>query len=500
MMQEQVTGRIQKPPHEAYVQGVLLPQFQYELENYVNHYLNIEKVLVKAYKKMNLLSETDAHKVWESIKKVNEDSILNISKYNMTDIALSIERVIEQHLDEPVVNWHIDRSRNDFQACAQLMYTREKWIQLIEKVDAFAQLVLEKAKKHIYMIMPGYTHYQSAQIISVGFYLTAVSRHVLETMKKMIGVLENINNQCPLGSGAMSGQEYNWDCDQMANDLGFQSYVGHALSGVASRDWVLEVAECLSFFASNMSRFLTDFIQWGSSEYQFIDLPDELTGISSSMPQKRNFPILERLRGKTSHLISYHIDFLLGQRNTSYSNLVEVSKEAGRNVSTLFNEAENLLDLLLLVFENISFKEENMKQCCALEYYGGFTLANLLTQKNNIPYRKAQVVAGKFVTKSLENHIEPQYASIELLDEVCLDNGCVNTVTQKELKNIFGVEQALEFKKTKGSTNPEAVADILIYQSEKEEFLRKKFNSITESVRNKISVLENGDSIYEENV
>ena len=497
-MQTQVTGRIQKSPHEPYIENILFPQFEYELENYLPHYLNIEKVLLKAYKQMDVLSEEEVCKIWESIERVDRDSILKISSNNMTDIALSIERVIEHHLDKSITKWHIDRSRNDFQACAQLMYARENWIHLTKKMDSFAQLLIKKAKKHIHTVMPGYTHYQSAQIISVGFYLTAISRHLLRTINKMIDVLDTINNQCPLGSGAMSGQEYEWDCIQMANDLGFQSYIGHALSGVASREWVLEIAGCISFFANNMSRFLTDIMHWGSSEYQFIDLPDELTGISSSMPQKRNFPVIERLRGKTSHLISYHIDFLIGQRNTPYSNLVEVSKEASRNLSTLFKETDSLLDLLILVFENISFKEENMKHCCALEYYGGFTLANILTEKSDIPYRKAQVVAGRFITKSLETNILPADASVELLNEICSEYGYSNMVSLRELRNIFDVEKALGLKNTQGSTNPNAVEEILKSQCVEEERLRKELCTFMDKVENRIDKLENWGSICEE--
>ncbi|ADY24344.1 lyase family protein [Bacillus paranthracis] len=497
-MKTQVTGRIQKSPDEAYIENVLFPQFEFELENYLHHYLNIEKVFLKAYKKMGILTEEEVYEIWESINQIDMESILNISRDNMTDIAFSIERVIEHNLSKPIAKWHIDRSRNDFQACAQLMYARDKWIQLTKKMNSFAQLVMKKAEKYTHTVMPGYTHYQSAQIISVGFYLTAISRHLLKTINKMSNVLDAMNNQCPLGSGAMSGQEYEWDCSQMANDLGFQSYIGHALSGVASREWVLEIAGCISFFSNNMSRFLTDIMHWGSSEYQFIDLPDELTGISSSMPQKRNFPIVERLRGKTSHLLSYHIDFLIGQRNTPYSNLVEVSKEASRNLSTLFNETDSLLDLLILVFENISFKEENMKQRCALEYYGGFTLANILTEKSNIPYRKAQVIAGRFVTKSLESNIVPAEASIQLLNKICTEYGYSNKVLVGELRNVFNVEKALFFKTTQGSTNPKAVEEILKSQQLEREELCREFYTIMNKIGNRIDMLKDWRTIREE--
>ncbi|UYZ11974.1 lyase family protein [Brevibacillus sp. WF146] len=482
-MQARLTGRVKNSPHDTYTTAVLNPQFEYELHHYFDHYIQIEAALLRSYETAMILTKEEVRSLLKAIQGITKETLLQSSKENMTDMAFTLERSIENRLEQPVVKWHIDRSRNDFQACAQLMYAREQWVALIEKVQMLRDVILDRANMYHTVIMPGYTHFQSAQIISVSFYLTAISKHLLETEKRMIAALEAMNTYCPLGSGAMSGQEYPVDNLQLARSLGFTSYIGHALSGVASRDWLLDIGSCLAFFANNMSRFLTDLMNWGSSEYQFIDFPDELAGISSSMPQKRNFPILERARGKTAHLLTYYVDFLLGQRNTAYSNLVEVSKESSKNLLSLFQEMQVLLDLLMLVFENIQFQSEKMKQCCTKDYYGGFSLANRITEKSGIPYRQAQVIAGQFITQSIQAGQSPQHVSVEVLQEICREHGFVNRITQQELQSLFGLHAALTMKRSAGSTNPDAVKDMIVLQTQEAAQCKQVFSRIATDLK-----------------
>jgi len=431
---------------------------------------------------MEIIDNQEVVSLVNAINTIDLERLKQNSGESLTDISLSIEKEIDRNLTIPINNWHIDRSRNDFQACCQLMYARKKWMNLFGKINALIHTVLVKASCHKETIMPGYTHYQSAQIISAGFYLSAVSGHLVETGKKMLDCLEKMNRSCPLGSGAMSGQEYDWEPHYMAQELGFDAYTGHALVGVASRDWIIDMGATLTFFSSNMSRFLTDLMNWGSSEYKFIDFEDELTGISSSMPQKRNFPILERIRGKTSHMISIYQDFLLGQRNTPYSNLVEVSKESSSMLSLLFKNAEDVFELLTLVFDYLQFNEETMKSRCYQDFYGGFTLANSLTQKCKIPYRKAQVIAGRFITESLERKHSPQEVSVKVLDSICQEFGYVNYLTALELKNVFDAENALYMKISTGSTHPERVASIIRKQEWEAEHMFKRFVRVLDKV------------------
>jgi argininosuccinate lyase len=241
--------------------------------------------------------------------------------------------------------------------------------------------------------MPGYTHYQPAQVISPGFYLAAMSEQMIVALRRLLGLYDTIN-ACPLGSGAMAGQELAWNRELMGELLGFARSQRHALVSVASREWVLQIGSELSLLSLALSRFVTDLISWGSSEYGFIDLPDSMSGISSAMPQKKNFPVLERIRGKTAHVSAFFVDALLGQRNTSFSNLVEVSKEAGAHLLTSCTTLQSVLRLFSAVIEHLQFEEARMRAACEEAFLGGFSLANYLTLQHAIPPAKHRSSPG----------------------------------------------------------------------------------------------------------
>ena len=487
-------------PQEVYKEKVLLPQFNFELDNLLDNYIKIEKVLLKHYYELDLIKKREVEDLLTSIKAIKKSDLKLSSNYSMTDISFTLEQEIEKNLSSSIPNWHLDRSRNDFQACSQLMYAREKYICIINEVQQFFRLIINIAADNIYTIFPGFTHNQAAQIISVGFYLTAISHHLLETLNKMKDCLEHLNSSCPLGSGSLAGQEYSWDVEQMARDLGFNSYTGHAMVSVSSRNWVLEIGDSLVFLTNNLSRILTDFMNWGGSEYQYIDLPDDLTGISSSMPQKRNFPILERIRGKTSHILSYYFDFLLGQRNTPFTNTVEVSKESSSNLNNMFNTTNDIIGLLTLFMSNVKFDEDLIREKCKKDYYGGFTLANELTIQNKIPYRLSQVIVGKFISESIQSECDLQDLSSKLLDSICSEYGFENKVNEEKLKKFFNVDYLLIKKISKGSTHPESVKKIIKCQWERYAKFSEEFTSIFEEINRSYKNIEEWTPLKERKI
>ncbi|OYD09613.1 argininosuccinate lyase [Paludifilum halophilum] len=455
-----LTGRIKESPHHVWKEEVLNPQLRYEARHFLSYYLWIEKALLVEHQRLGLIDRKETVEINSAIDKLHPDEVLKQAETHLTDMAFTIEGMISDNLSQPVIAWHVDRSRNDYQATAQMMYMRDHLFDIAVQLSELAQVTLNLAKEHVETVMPGYTHYQAAQVISPSFYLTAFLEVLMQTSHRLLAVY-NEGNGCPLGSGAMAGQELGWDRDQLAEYLGFSYPVHHALSGVASREWILRISGELSIFATSLSRFLTDFTQWGSNEYGFIDLPDELSGISSSMPQKKNFPILERIRGRTSHLISIHMGMIVGQRNTPYSNLVEVSKEVGTAIPSLFQTTESLLRLLTVFMSHLRFLKKRMRQACEKEFLGGFSLANALTLKAGIPYRTAQVIAGKAIASSIDKGLLPTEMKAQNVKEVCAEYGYEINISDSWIQSHFDVDQNLLRKCSSGSTHPERVREMI---------------------------------------
>ncbi|MDA5282951.1 MULTISPECIES: lyase family protein [unclassified Streptomyces] len=473
-MNNTLSGRISNGPSSLLRDELLDPQFAYEAEHLLPYYVKIERALVAEYARMRLITEDQAGELDGLLAGATRQVVAGQQQANMSDIAFALERHVENGLSAPVPTWHLDRSRNDLQACAQLMFARGRLIGAAESLLEFHEAARRLAEATTDLPMPGYTHHQAAQIITPGFYLAALSEHVQHTLRRLLATYDGFD-ACPLGAGAMSGQELPWDRDRMAALLGFRRAQPNALMSVASRGWALEITAEFGVFGVALSRFATDLLAWGSSEYGFIDLPDELSGISSAMPQKKNFPILERIRGRSAHLSSFHIDVTLGQRNTPYSNTVEVSKEAGAHVYEAFETLRSTLRLFTEVLRHLTFRTDRMAEVCEREFLGGFALANSLTLAEEIPWRRAQVIAGKYIVAAVSAGLKPADGDPELLRRAAEAEGHVLRDPGAALGDAFDVGRALHRMKSTGSAHPDAVGAALDAQQDEHERLVREW-------------------------
>ncbi len=465
-----LTGRIDGIPSEVWHDEVLAPQFAYEASQLLPWYVAIEKVLLLEYQRMGLASEAQVRAVARRLHEVTAELVRADPRENMSDIAFAIERQVCAASPPPFPAWHVDRSRNDLQATAQALAGRERLLSAVAALLRLGRAAGALASRYLDTPMPGYTHLQAAQVISPGFYLSALGAETLRTLRRLTVSYAEVD-RCPLGAGAMAGQELAWDRDRMAALLGFAGPARHALVAVASRGWALSAAGDLSGYGVALSRFATDLMAWGSSGYGFIDLPDALSGISSAMPQKKNFPILERIRGRSAHLTGLGNDLAIAQRATPYSNMVEVSKESSAHLATLFDTLLSTLRLFTTVLEHLEFRTDRMREACERDYLGGFTLANLLTLRAGIPWRTAQVLAGRYIVAAMERGLLPGQPDGDLLGTLTTAAGHPVDQPGQLLDEAFQLDGALRAKCSAGSTHPDSVRELLVAQeAEYQEF------------------------------
>jgi argininosuccinate lyase len=480
-VQEALTGRIAAPPSALWNETVLQPQFMYELQHLLPHYVQIERAMLGEYERLGLLSSIEIQEIRQLLAQITSETLSADLQANMSDISFAIERYVETRTRSPCIAWHVDRSRNDVQATAQIMFAREKLLSIVEALFIFSQAVQTLAEATAGLPMPGYTHYQAAQIITVGFYMSALNEQLGKAIQRLQTLLEEIN-ECPLGSGAMAGLELSWDRQALARALGFTRPTRHALIGVASKEWLLQSAGELSTLSVTLSRFITDLIIWGSGEYRLIDLPDQLSGISSAMPQKKNFPIMERIRGKTAHITAYYVDFAMTQRSTPYTNLVETAKEGGSNFFAMTQAMEALLQLFTTLSQHLQLRRERLHDLCTQEFFGGFTLANLLTLKAHIPYRQAQVLAGRYIVAMMEQGRQPNEVDITALQKLCREQDYTLPFDEDALQQAFSIEHNLLNKQTQGSTHPQEVVRLLALQKRERQKQHRRFKRYAELI------------------
>jgi argininosuccinate lyase len=459
-----LTGRISAGPADLVHDEVLEPQFRYEVEHLLRHYVHIEKALVVEYRRMRLLSAAEAASIAAALDAVDASALGRDMRAAMSDISFALERFVLDRVGAAPSAWHVDRSRNDSQACAQLLFGRRLTRDAAGALLGCVTVVLRRAREHRYHVMPGHTHLQPAQIISPGFYLSALAERLLDRLTRLADVYDGFD-ACPLGGGAMSGQELAWDRDALAAMLGFSRATTHALAGVASREWLLELAAECSAIGVVISRFATDLMAWTSDAHGLCELPDELAGISSAMPQKKNYPILERIRGRTAHLVAWYVDVATSQRAAPFSNSVEAAKEGGTALARTLSGLTSTVCLLTAVLDRLVFRTGRMREVCESEFLGGFTLANHLTLGHGLPWRTAQVVAGRYVTALGDAGLPPARPRPDVLTRVAAELGHDLPDLSDLLVAAFDPDAELRRRSSDGGTAPEAVALTLQRQS-----------------------------------
>ena len=461
-----VTGRIDGIPSEVWHEEVLAPQFALEAEHLLGHYVAIEKVLLLEYVRMGLTDATHAAALAARLDTLDPGAVRADPERNMSDISFAVERHVQSGPTPPFAAWHVDRSRNDSQVCAQLMAARESLAAVAADLIVFGRAVIALAARYTDTPMPGHTHGQAAQIVSPGFHLAALAAETTAALRRMLHTYDECDAS-PLGCGTMAGQELLWDRDRMAGLLGFERAQPHALVAVASRTWTTTIAGDLAGYAVVLSRFTTDLMTWSGSGFGFLDLPDELAGISAAMPQKRNFPVLERIRGRCAHVVGRSADIMAGQRNTPYTNTVEVSKETGAHLRVQTDAMRSVLRLANAVVNGATFRTDRMRAACADDHLGGFTLANRLTLAHGIPWRTAQITAGHYVRHAVDRGLRPDEPDADLLCACAAEAGHhVDTgVAAELLGEAFDVDHGLRAKQSDGSTHPDRVRDLLAARS-----------------------------------
>lgn len=317
------------------------------------------------------------------------------------DIHMNVEVLLTEKIGSVGKKLHTGRSRNDQVAVDTRMYLRAE-------IDATRHLLLELiealvdlADEHKETIMPGYTHLQRAQPVSLAHHLLAY----VEMFKRDVTRLEDNRlrmNVLPLGSGALAGTTFPLDREQVAKDLEFDSVCLNSMDGVSDRDFILEFMADASISVMHLSRFCEEIILWSSQEFHFIDLDDAYSTGSSIMPQKKNPDVAELMRGKTGRIYGNLMAMLTVMKGIplAYNKDMQEDKEG------LFDTVETWQKCLLVMtpmLRTMVVRKENMLESAK----GGFTnatdLADYLVRKN-IPFRDAHAVVGHLVAYCLNNN------------------------------------------------------------------------------------------------
>ncbi|MBM3225429.1 MAG: argininosuccinate lyase, partial [Candidatus Tectomicrobia bacterium] len=248
---------------------------------------------------------------------------------------------------------HTGRSRNDLSATLLRLQLRDRLLDLLPQFFTLRRTALAQAERYAEVIMPGYTHLQPAQPITFGHYLVGIAAALERDTQRLAAVYPRVN-QSPLGAGALAGTTFPLDRDYTASLLGFDGLVEHTLDAVASRDCAVECLAQGAIFGLTCSRIAQDLHVWFAHEFQSIDLPDQVAGTSSIMPQKKNPVVLEHLKGKPAHLLAAFVAAATAIKNVSFTNTIDGNREAMQGLWQALDEIHRCVMLLNLILDTVT--------------------------------------------------------------------------------------------------------------------------------------------------
>jgi argininosuccinate lyase len=315
------------------------------------------------------------------------------------DIHMHIEARLIEKIGETGGKLHTGRSRNDQVSLDMRMFLKKEFEEIDKQILALLRTFLNKAEAEKRTIMPGYTHLQRAQVITLSHFLMAYY-HMLKRDREKMSNLKKWCDVMPLGSGALAGSTIPLDREYVRRRLGFTKVSENSIDSVSERDFVLDALYLMSLIMVHLSRLSEDLILFATEEFSFISLPDEMCTGSSLMPHKKNPDALELIRGKASRVMGdlFSLLSLLKGLPLSYNRDLQEDKEP------LFHGIQTVkesLSIMALCIEGIKVYRENMERAVYGSYMPAVEMAEYLALKG-MPFRNAHTIVGNMV-KHCEN-------------------------------------------------------------------------------------------------
>ena len=408
---------------------------------------------VKMLGKQGILTEQEAAQIVAELKKIlaeTEAGTLEISS-EYEDIHSFVEAALIERLGDTGKKLHTGRSRNDQVALDMRMYTRMEVIQTDALLKDLLQTILNIMKAHTATIMPGFTHLQKAQPVTLAHHMGAYFEMFKRDRLRMRDIYERMN-YCPLGSGALAGTTYPLDREATAKMLGFYGPCYNSMDGVSDRDYVIEFLSALSTVMMHLSRFSEEIIIWNSNEYQFVEIDDAYSTGSSIMPQKKNPDIAELVRGKTGRVYGALISLLTTMKGIplAYNKDMQEDKELTFDA---IDTAKGCLALFQGMLATIQFREENMRKSAMLGFTNA-TVAEDYLVNHGVPFRDAHGIVGRLVLYCIEKNSSIDDLSLEELK-------AISPVFEADIYGAVSMETCVNKRLTTGAPGKEAMERVI---------------------------------------
>ncbi len=401
---------------------------------------------------MGIISEADNEAIQGGLDTVAEE-LRNGSfpfRRELEDIHMNVEARLKELIGEPAGRLHTARSRNDQVVTDFRLWTRGALDEAMQLVAGLQSALVSRAGEHTETVMPGFTHLQTAQPVTLGHHLLAYAEMLERDRSRLLDCAERLN-ECPLGSAALAGTGFPIDRDMTAEALGFARPMANSLDAVSARDFALEALAALSIAATHLSRLAEEIVLWTSAQFGFAQLTDAWSTGSSIMPQKRNPDAAELIRAKAS-LITGLYSSLQGAVKALPLAYAKDLQDDKRLTFEAFDTYNLCVRAMTGMIETIRFKPDNMRAAAAKGFSTATDLADWLVRELGLPFRDAHHVTGQLVAKAEEK-------ACDLSDLTLADMQSVNAEITDAVFDVLTVEASASSRTSYGATSPVRVAE-----------------------------------------
>lgn len=418
---------------------------------------------VKMLAKQKILTEQERDQILEGlagILKDVEDGTLPITK-EYEDIHSFVEANLIDRIGDAGKKLHTGRSRNDQVALDMKLYVREE----VQKTDALLKdllkVILHIMEENLDTIMPGFTHLQKAQPITLAHHMGAYYEMFRRDRSRLSDIYKRMN-VCPLGSGALAGTTYPLDREYTASLLGFSGATLNSMDSVSDRDYVIEYLSALSTIMMHLSRFSEEIIIWNSNEYKFVEIDDAYSTGSSIMPQKKNPDIAELVRGKTGRVYGALMSLLTTMKGIplAYNKDMQEDKELSFDA---IDTTKGCIALFTGMLDTMKFNKDVMRKSAAHGFTNATDAADYLVN-HGVPFRDAHGIIGRIVLYCLDKQMPIDDMSLEELKQF-------SPVFEEDVYDAISMETCVNKRLTIGAPGDEAMKKVIAIE---EAYLEKK--------------------------
>ncbi len=353
--------------------------------------------------RQGIIPQEDAQKIVKGLSEILEDIEAGKIEFEIDaeDIHMNIEKILTERIGEAGKRLHTGRSRNDQVALDLRMYMMDESEDIAAMLLDTLKTLVTLAEQHTETILPGYTHLQKAQPVTLAHHFMAYFEMFKRDLLRLYDCRGRMN-VLVLGSGALAATTYPLDRQSVAEDLGFDAVSANSLDGVSDRDFAIEFCSCMSILMMHLSRFCEELILWSSHEFSFVEMDDAYSTGSSIMPQKKNPDVAELIRGKTGRVYGDLMGLLAVMKGLplAYNKDMQEDKEP---VFDAIDTVKLCLPVFCSMISTMKINKDNMLKGAK----GGFTNATDVADylvKKGLAFREAHSVVGQMVFYAIEHN------------------------------------------------------------------------------------------------